>query len=293
MKFKIPFTFSSLDRNNKQAKAFRKFVRPKKKSKIQDYLNQTETKLTREEYLGICVKNFVFSFLFMLVITTTILGVSKIKNFVLIGLMVSILFSTFIYLTQRNYPKLYAIRKEKNIEKNLIPALEDMLVQLNSGIPLFNIMVNISSSDYSSLSEEFKKIVREINTGRSQVEVLEKTGEKNTSIFFRRTLWQISNGMKSGSDLTVVIKDSIRALNEEQLIQIQDYGNKLNPMIMFYMLIAVILPALSITFITIISSLINLSNFFSIMLYISLFVFVTIIQFMFLGIIRPLRPSLL
>ena len=64
-------------------------------------------------------------------------------------------------------------------------------------------------------------------------------------------------------------------------------------MIMFYMLISVILPALSITFLTIISSLVNLSKTITIAMFIGLFVFVVLIQVMFLGIMRSVRPSLL
>lgn len=99
--------------------------------------------------------------------------------------------------------------------------------------------------------------------------------------------------MKSGSDLSIVIKDSIKLLSEEQLIQIQNYGNKLNPLIVVYMLIAVIIPALSITFLIIISSMTNLPKNMTILLFIGLFVFVVLVQTMFLGIIKSGRPSLL
>jgi len=158
---------------------------------------------------------------------------------------------------------------------------------------LFSILVNISASDYGVLSLEFKKIVKKINAGVSELDVLEETGEKNPSIFFRRTLWQISNGMRAGSDISVVVRDSIKFLNEEQLIQIQNYGNKLNPSIMFYMLLTVILPALAITFLTIISSLINLSRVTTIAMFVGLFVAVVLAQIMFLGVIKSIRPSLL
>ena len=125
------------------------------------------------------------------------------------------------------------------------------------------------------------------------MDVIEEMGERNSSLFFRRTLWQISNGMRAGSDISIVINESIQTLTDEQLIQIQNYGNKLNPLIMFYMLTSVIIPALAITFLTIISSMINLPTFMTIMFFIALFVFVVIIQIMFLGTIRSTRPSLL
>jgi len=123
--------------------------------------------------------------------------------------------------------------------------------------------------------------------------VVEEIGDKNPSIYFRRALWQISNGMRAGSDISIVIKDTIKSLNEEQLIQIQNYGNKLNPMIMFYMLSSVILPALAITFLTVITSLVNVSSQTAQLFFFMLFIFVMFIQVMFLGVIKSIRPSLL
>lgn len=292
-RFKIPFTFSQLEKQKQGSEYFRKYFKHKPKSKLQFYLDNTDTGLSREEYLAICLKSFITSLIIFYILGTTFLFLLKISFPFLLALPVALVFAGFIFFSQSIYPKVYSSRKQRDIEKNLISALEDMLIQLNSGIPLFSIMVNISIADYGFLSEEFKKGVRKINAGFPQMEVLEEMGEKNPSPYFRRALWQISNGMRAGSDISIVIKESIKALNEEQLIQIQNYGNKLNPLIMFYMLISVIIPALAITFLTIISSMVNLSSFTSSLIFISLFVFVMIIQVMFLGIIKSVRPSLL
>ena len=293
MKFKIPFTISSIDRLKKRPILFRSFIKHKKKSKLQNYLDNSDTDITREQYLNIVYKSASLTFIVLFALSTTVLAFTRVKLFLVWGLSIALLFSLFVLFSQLIYPKIYISRKQKDIEKNLIPSLGDMLVQLNSGIPLFTIMVNISSSSYGALSREFKKAVKKINAGYPQIEVLEELGENNPSIFFKRTLWQISNGMKAGSDISIVIEDSVKSLNEEQLIQIQNYGNKLNPLIMFYMLISVIMPALAITFLTIIASLINLSQSIGVLIYISLFVFVILIQIVFLGVIKSARPSLL
>jgi len=293
MRFKIPFTFRETEKLKTKSKFFISKIRHKKKSKLDDYLKGCDIDLKREEYIGIALKNYFTSFVILFIILTTALFFLSIKLFILYGVMVSFAFATFIFFSQMVYPKVYVSRKQKNIEKNLLPALENILIQLNSGIPLFNIMVNISSSDYGVLSEEFKGAVKRINAGESEPEVLSTLGKRNPSIFFRRTLWQISNGMIAGSDMAIVIKDSIKALTEEQLIQIQDYGSRLNPLIVMYMLITVIIPTLSITFLTIISSMVSLPKTMASLLFIVLFVFVVFAQIMFLGLIRSKRPSLL
>ncbi len=293
MKFKIPFTISDIDTLKKKSKFFSLKIRHRKKIKLNEDLASIGINLTREEYIGIVIKSFLVTFILLYIISSLTLFLLKIEKFYLFALGIAFLFSIFVFFSQMIYPKIYISRKQREIEKNLLPALENILIQINSGIPLFNVMVNISDGDYGILSQEFKNAVKKINAGMPESEVLKELGKINPSIFFRRTLWQISNGMNAGSDMSIVIKDSIKTLNEEQMIQMQTYGNKLNPLIVMYMLMAVIIPALSVTFLTIISSMVNLPKTTSMFMFIGLFVFDILFQIMFLGLIKSRRPSLL
>ncbi|MFA5856018.1 MAG: type II secretion system F family protein [Candidatus Pacearchaeota archaeon] len=293
MKFKIPFTFSEIGKLKKKSKFFSSRFKYKKDSKLSEYLDSSGLDITREQYLGICLRSFLFCFLFLLVISNTITLLLNIEHFLLISFGISFVFSIFISFSQLAYPRIFTVRKEREIERNLLPALVDILMQLNSGIPLFNIMVNISEGDYGVLSEEFKKAIKKINAGIPEAEALNYLGKINPSNYFRRTLWQISNGMNSGSDMTIIIKESIKSLNEEQMIQIQNYGSRLNPIIVMYMLMAVIIPSLSVTFLTILSSMLSLPSQITIMMFISLAIFDVFFQIMFLGLIKSRRPTLL
>lgn len=293
MRFKIPFTLSDIEILKKNSRFFSSKIKLRKKIKLNENLKNIEVNLTGEEYIGIVLRSFIISFILLYVISSTVLFVLRVQKFYFFALGIASIFSIFVSFSQIVYPKVYISKKQREVEKDLLPALEDILVQINSGIPLFNIMVNISYGDYGELSQEFKKAVKKINAGIPEAEALNELGKINPSIFFRRTLWQISNGMNSGSDMAIVIKDNIKALNEEQVIQIQTYGNKLNPLIVMYMLMAVIIPALSVTFLTIISSMVGLPKNISILMFIGLFVFDILFQIMFLGLIRSGRPSLL
>ena len=293
MRFKIPFTFLDVEKLKQRSRFFISKVRYKQKSVIAEYLSGCDTDLKREEYIGIALRSYFFNFIALTLIFGLILFLLSVNRLIIYSILAGFMFSSFTFFSQMVYPRVYVSRKQKNIERNLLPALENIYIQLNSGIPLFNIMVNISVADYGVLSEEFKKAVKRINAGESEPQVLNDLGKKNTSVFFRRTLWQISNGMIAGSDMSIVIKDSIKALSEEQLIQIQDYGSRLNPLIVMYMLITVIIPTLSITFLTIIASMVSLPKTMASLMFIALFVFVVFAQIMFLGLIRSRRPSLL
>lgn len=293
MKFKIPFTFSDIEILKRRSRPFIKFT-GQKKSKLDEYLKNIGEKINKRQYLSICYRSFLLNSLFLSIVISTILVILK-RDYTLIplGFGSALLISGFILFNQRNYPKIFSVNKSRDIDRNLIPALQDIVVQLDSGVSIFKILMNISNSDYGEVSEEFKKITKEINSGTPQVEAIEKYGKLNTSEYFRRVLWQISNGMRSGSDINTVIKESIKTLSDEQAIQIQSYGNKLNPMIMFYMLITVILPSLGITFFIIISSLLNIPVKIVQLTFFLIFILVVFMQVMFLGLIKSRRPSLL
>ena len=74
----------------------------------------------------------------------------------------------------------------------------------------------------------------------------------------------------------------------EQQIAVGEYGRKLNPLAMFYMLIAIIMPTLGVTMITIISIFIGIKIDLAILLIIV--GIVAFMQFMFVAMINSIRP---
>ena len=136
-------------------------------------------------------------------------------------------------------------------------------------------------------------IVREINAGKPQIEALSESAVRNPSIFYRRAIWQIVNGMKAGATISNIVNETLDSLSQEQVIQIQNYGAQLNPLAMFYMLMAVIVPSLSITLIIVMSSFMSLSSVTVKTIFWGLYFFVVFIQIMFLGIIKSRRPNLM
>jgi flagellar protein FlaJ len=291
-RFQIPFTLADIEIQKRKSKRFIKFASAKK-TKLDEYLKAANVNLNKREYLAICYRRFLINIISFSVIASSVLGILRTSLFPVYGFIISLLISGLVYFNQINYPKVYTLNKQRDVDKNLIPVLQDMIVQLNSGVPIFRILSNISESDYGEVSVEFKKIVKEINSGVSQIDAIEKHAKLNTSEYFKRVLWQISNGMRAGSDMEIVIKEGIKNLSDEQAIQIQTYGNRLNPLIMFYMLIAVIIPALGITFLIILASLLGFPEKVIHLIFVVIFVIVVFMQIMFLGLVKSRRPSLL
>jgi pilus assembly protein TadC len=291
MGFNIPFTIGKLETQKKKAESFAKFFISHKKSQLDKYLLDADMNIERKEYQAIVAKSLIINLCFLSLITIPALIYKNLPW--IYGLAFTLVISFFIFFIQLSYPRIYSARKSREIERNLISVMQDMLVQLDSGVPIFKIISNISESGYGELSREFAKVVKEINSGEPQIKAIDKLANRTGSLYFRRVLWQISNGMRAGSNMGIIIRYSIDNLNKEQIVQIQDYGSKLNPLVMFYMLITVILPALGLTFLTIIASMINLPEQMVRIIFIVIFLLVATIQIMFLGIIKTKRPSLI
>ncbi len=255
-------------------------------------LKQAESDMKKGEYITSALNNAILFFIFSLIVLNALQIYFKIQVIVF-ALLASLLLSLFVFVNALIYPGIIVNRKVRNIEKNLMPAMQDMLAQLNSGVPIFNVLVNVSNADYGEVSKEFGKAVRRINAGVPQTEVLAEMGAKNPSIFFRRTVWQISNGLTSGANMVAVVRESIKTLADEQIVQIQEYGSRLSPLSMFYMIIAVILPILAITFMIILASLISLSQTVMQLILWGFYTFMIFVQIMFLGMIKSRRPNLL
>jgi len=148
MKFRIPFSVSSVERLKKKPIIFRMFIRHKKKSKLDFLLNNTDTGLNREQYLNIVYKSFTITFIILFLLLSTVFIFIDIATPWIWSGSIALIFSAYVLFSQLMYPKVFVSKKEKDIEKNLIPALQDMMVQLDSGVPLFSILVNLSSSGY-------------------------------------------------------------------------------------------------------------------------------------------------
>ncbi len=256
-------------------------------------LHNAQIGFDAKEYMGAClIASFSLFLFFSFMITFTLILVGQ-YDLIVSGFIASFLFADFAFFQQLLYPKLVIRRRVRDIERNLIGALQNLLIQINSGVPLFDVLVNISGSNYGGVSKEFGKAVREILSGEDEVEVLERVALQNPSKFFRRAIWQIVNGMKAGSDISNVISEVIISLGEEQLIQIQRFGSQLNPLAMFYMLIAVIVPSLGLTFVIILSTFISLGEGATKLIFFGLLIGTVFLQFMFVGVIKARRPNLL
>ena len=251
-------------------------------------LYQSEIDIKPIEFVGVVLFSSIFYSVLMGGLIT-FLGLIFTKTFDVLGILIGVVFFFIGFNFQLHYPKLTLKKRVRMLEKNLLFALRHMLIEVKSGIPLFDSLVGVSTG-YEELSDEFMNIVKNINAGKSQVESLNEASERNPSLYFRRALWQIVNAIKAGSDIGKTLEIITNDLSDKQINEIKSYGHELNPWTMMYMIIAVIAPSLGVTFLIILSSFsgINIPAMVFPMILIGLLLF----QVFFIGFIKSKRPPI-
>jgi len=226
---------------------------------------------------------FGVSFVYFLITSKTKLGPLT----PLLTPLVFIVFGVIIYFYTLNYYRLVIKRRMREIERELLFAGKQMVIELKAGIPLFNAILSVSRG-YGEASKEFAKIAEEISMGVPADVALHNSSEINPSKAFRRIVIQIMNALRSGADVGDSLASVLRQISNEKVIEIKRYGQTLNPLAMFYMLFGIIMPSLGITLFILVSSFVSLSIGSVVLL--AALLFLIILQFLFLSILESSRP---
>ncbi|MBI2652983.1 type II secretion system F family protein [Candidatus Woesearchaeota archaeon] len=198
-----------------------------------------------------------------------------------------IFFVMFFYMIR--LPDVKISRKEKEISREIVFAGRFIIVELESGVPLYNAMANISKN-YEIIGKYFKEITDKVDLGTSMEDALNEAVEFVPSNDFRKILWQIINSIRTGSNVAKSLYSAMEQITKDQITEVNKFGKKLNPLAMFYMVVAVILPTLGMTMLIILSSFIQFELSLTILL--ALAGFLGFVQFMFIAIVKFSRPAI-
>lgn len=201
------------------------------------------------------------------------------------------LFSPIIMFFAFNYFIHYVdmrIKKYKDsVSKEIVFAGRFLLVELESGVPMFNAFKNMSKH-YEAVGMYFQDIVDKVELGTPMDEALNETVNITASPDLRRILWQLLNSLKTGSSVTTSLTSVFEQIVREQQIAVEEYGRKLNPLAMFYMMMAIIIPSLGTIMLVVMATFMGFPlNMTMLLLIIGALWFM---QFMFLAMIRSSRP---
>lgn len=215
-----------------------------------------------------------------------VLQIFRINIFALVVLFP--LFFIFSFMLRMQYPSSKAQKRGREVDRELVFAGRQMLIELKAGVPLFDAMLSISR-DYGEISTEFAKIVDRVNAGVPTDVAMHDVAEDNPSMAFKRVMLQLINSIRSGSDVAKALGAVLDQVSREQITDLKAYGQKLNPLGMFYMVFGIILPSLGIALAIIIFSFLSI-NIDVTVLYAFLLV-IAIVQYIFVTVMESQKPQ--
>lgn len=178
----------------------------------------------------------------------------------------------------------------RQADAEIVYAGRFLIIEIEAGVPLFDTFKNLARN-YEKIGVYFQEIVDMVSLGTSTEQAINEMIEFVPSDSLRKMFWQILNSLRTGSEIADSLQIALEQIVREQQIAVVEYGRKLNPMAMFYMMIAVILPSLGITMIIVMATFVGFQLPLAILLTAS--GLLGFIQFMFLATIRSQRPAVI
>ena len=252
-------------------------------------LLQSDMHYTPAGFVSWAARMSLFAALAILVVIWIFMRANSGVYLALLLIAIPIYALSFLYFM--NFPRVRARMRASRIDSDLVFAGRHMLIELKSGVPLFDSMLGISR-EYGVVSEEFNKVVEKVTLGVPMGVALHSVAENNPSQFFNRVIMQMANSIASGSDVILALESALDQISREQVIELKAYGQKLNPIAMFYMMFGIIMPSLGVAFIVIILSFLGGSGItMSASTLLVILVAIGLVQFLFLSMIESSRPK--
>lgn len=214
------------------------------------------------------------------------LGREKLSPLIILALMPIFLVIFFLYFLR--LPDVRIAKKKKAIDREIVFAIRFLIIELQSGISIYKAFLNITKN-YKNIGFYTRVILDKISLGTSIEEAIKDTIDTIPSNSLQRVFYQILNSMETGSDMGGSIRSTLDQIIQEQYIQVKEYGRKLNPVAMFYMLVAIVFPSLGMTLLVVISLFLGFTLTLTMLL---IFAFaMAFVQMLFLSVIKSQRPA--
>ncbi len=251
-------------------------------------LYKINSDMEAKEYITLCVFNGAFYLVFIAAIAFAVLHRMELAHDWLFAIATGIVAGSVIFGVSLVYPRWLANKRIAEIDKELLFAARHLRVQVSAGVPLFESLVS-ASHGYGGVSEEFEKITTSVQAGTNLADALEDSAMRTPSYYYSRILWQMSNGVKAGTEIGPVLSDIVEFLADEQRIEIRNYGAQLNTLAILYLMVCIIVPTISLIFLMVISSFVAVPITDTVLMFI--LAGMIFIQYMFIGLIESRRPA--
>lgn len=242
-----------------------------------------------EEYaVGSFFSSFIYGLLFFIIMLAVILLRGTMEESMIIAVGAGIGLWAIFYVLHMIYPSIILNKIAAKESKDLLFALREVMMDVNSGVPLFWAIRNTATAGYGYVSKDFNEVIRQIESGVSEKEALKNLAVKTESEYLKRALWQMVNALESGAAMGGALAGIVGSVEEYIYRDIKNYSSNLNFLMLLYMFAAAVVPSLGVTFLVLLSAFSDLGVTLETVIALVLFsAFVQVIMIGFMGSTRP------
>jgi len=238
-----------------------------------------------KQYVKKSLRTAVLYAVFFTILFFLVLQKAMLSKLLLAPFFVLIFISFFEYSLIKINAKIK--KREHDIDREVVFVGRHMLVKIYSGRPLLNALIETAGSR-GIASKYIKEIVDDIGTGTPIENALNKAALYSPSNKLRKVLFHINNALQLGIDVTKPLESVLEEITREEELEIKKYGKKLNTLLIFYMIAAIIVPSLGMVIFITLSSFINFPVDLKLLL---VFIFfIVVLQFVFITLFKSIRP---
>ncbi len=139
---------------------------------------------------------------------------------------------------------LKADKRSSDAEKILPDALQLMATNLRAGLTTDKAFLVSAREEFGVLNDEFKKVAKEIATGKDLVDALNEMSRRFKSNIIGRTIDLITFGITSGGELAPLLEESASSLRQQLLTSKQIHASVMMYTIFIFAAVGLISPLL-------------------------------------------------
>lgn len=217
----------------------------KKNPQLKLKLKRAGSKQTPLLYINQTITMTIFSMVFLGILAYLFFN----NNFtnLLIAFLILVLSIPFVYKFNLSYVDVLISKYGRELDSDLLFISEFLLVTLESGLPIGNAIQRLSELDRPG-GRFFKRIISDFKTGKDLEKALDEAAQYSASEDLKILIKRIRDSLDIGIDLKRVLENFIEESSEKKILEIRAFSKKLNPVIMMYLLLGVVLPSLGVTF---------------------------------------------
>ncbi len=221
---------------------------------VKENLESAGITINPEEYLILVSALATASFILVLFLFGAISVILGDISLTVLAPLIAVSSSVLVIVLGLIYPSAVANERATKVNRELPFALRQLATQIKAGVSFHKALHSIVTSHYGVLSEEFGRVLSDIERGYSTDQALVRLMGRTKSKGLKKALVQILRALKSGGNLSNTISAIADDVAFELRMKVRDFTEKLNFISVIYIMIGVVGPVV----VTILSSIAQL-----------------------------------